>query len=123
MKSGGVAFNLQVAQVVILFDWRWNPASFIGEGLRPLYCDATVFQNSANGSAAFGTGLRRKRTTTETRIDFLVGTTPQPPVNGTSCVTQWVHFQQSMLIRFGSIGIRRRLPTYQPSHAWLRDGR
>ena len=22
-----VAFNLQVAQVAILFDWRWNPAS------------------------------------------------------------------------------------------------
>ena len=27
MTSGGVAFNLQVAQVAILFDWRWNPAS------------------------------------------------------------------------------------------------
>ena len=27
MMSGGVAFNLQVAQVAILFDWRWNPAS------------------------------------------------------------------------------------------------
>ena len=66
-------------------------ANFLGEGLRPLYCDTTVFPKSANGSAAFGTGLRRKRATTETRIDFPVGTTPQPPVNGRSCVTQWVH--------------------------------
>ena len=27
MTSGGVAFNLQVVQVALLFDWRWNPTS------------------------------------------------------------------------------------------------
>ena len=27
MTSGGVAFNLQVAQIAILLYWRWNPAS------------------------------------------------------------------------------------------------
>ena len=81
---------------------RW-PSYFVGEGLRPLYCETAVFPNSANRSAAFGTGLHGKRTTTETRIVIPVGTTPKPPVNGTTCVTQWVHFQQSILMRFGSI--------------------
>ena len=27
MTSGGVAFDLQVVQVTLLFDWRWNPTS------------------------------------------------------------------------------------------------
>ena len=46
-------------------------------GQQTCKCSCTVlFRNSANGSAAFGTGLRRKSTTTETEIDFPLGTTP-----------------------------------------------
>ena len=44
---------------------------------------------------------------------------PQPPVTGTNCMTQWVHFQQSILMRFGSIGRRLSALSLMDLHAML----